>query len=77
MRAANPNKDGRVAPVRRRSSSGESLRCYSASEQRLKLGLSEVPPGACALTAGKKAGDGEMGCLRGFGKFDELFDVFF
>ena len=45
----NPQQNGRTHG---RHSVSKWLSCYSASEQRLKFGLSEVPPGACPLKSG-------------------------
>ena len=48
----------RVAPTGRRRSSAltDAVACYAASEQRLKFGLSEIPPGACPLKPGAALG---------------------
>ena len=48
-----PNKQNpKNSRTHGRHSVSKWLSCYSASEQRLKFGLSEVPPGACPLKSG-------------------------
>ena len=46
------NKHPKNSRTHGRHSVSKWLSCYSASEQRLKFGLSEVPPGACPLKSG-------------------------